>query len=117
MAMFNFLRGKGRVRVPLTPDEAREQGSKMPFRREWECACGATLKIRAEEDRQEGHSNYVPFPSGHPLEGHSQIRTISLNWNGLAEERGWGTDPVKCPACRAGMSVKEYKEAKRTGNL
>lgn len=117
MAFWNFLSGKGTVRVPLTPEEAREQGMKFVYRRVWECSCGAILRIRAKDSRREGPSNYEPFPENHPRAGHSQILSSQLTWNGLAEERGWLTDPIKCPACRLGMSRAEFKEAKREGAL
>lgn len=117
MALFNFLTGKGRVRVPLTPDEAREQGSTMVHRREWVCECGSALRIRSKDPHPDGISNFVPYPNEHKLGGHSQIPPIFLTWNGLAEERGWKTDPVQCPACQRGLSRNDYKQGRRLGHL
>lgn len=118
MAFLNFRRKKGTVRVPLTPEEARERGSRMQYRREWECGCGARLAIRAKDDRMDGASNFAPFPEGHKHEGHSQILSGQLSWNGMAEERGWQTgEVVKCPACQAGVSLSDYKATKRDVRL
>lgn len=117
MAFWNFHTKQGTVRTPLTPEEARERGSVMRHQREWECSCGAKLRIRARDSRSEGASNFVPFPKGHKYVGHSQIPTTFLSWNGMAVERGWSTDPVKCPACVRGMPLKEYKHRKRSGKL
>lgn len=117
MAFFNFLRGQGIVRTPITPEEARERGDAMQYRREWQCACGTQLKIRAREPHFDGPSNFVPYPVGHNLAGHSQLQPRFLTWNGMAEERGWKTDPIQCPACQKGLSLKDYKEGRRKGLL
>ena len=81
----------------------------MAYRRTWACGCGATMTIRAREDRRAGPSNYAAYQVGHPLAGHAQLPSSSLTWNGLLEERGWRAEPVTCPACLAGMSVRAYK--------
>jgi hypothetical protein len=66
--------------------------------------CGAVLRIRSRDQRKDGPSNYV---LGRPA--------AELNWNGLAEERGWDPGaPVLCPACRAGLTVAAYKLMRRT---
>lgn len=114
MAVWDFL-GKSAdfVRNPLTPQEARSARRTFQFRQNWQCKCGAELTIRAKEDRSSGPSNFVPYPEGHRHEGHSQVMSGALTWDGLAEERGWQTRPTKCPACVAGVSVAKYKELRR----
>lgn len=116
MGLFNFLKTAGSTltkRTPLTPDEVRDVAAGMQYRAEWHCPCGANLRIRARDSRRTGPSNFVVFPENHPRAGHSQIASSQLNWNGLAEERGWGTDPVKCPACIQHMSVADYKRSRK----
>ncbi len=73
----------------------------------------ARLFIRSRTDRAEGPSNFdrtrqdVTRPETKQQPG-------ELNWEGLAEERGWTTRfAVMCPACKAGMTVAEFKKAKR----
>jgi hypothetical protein len=111
-------------KIPLTPAETRAAARTFQFRRTWTCAnpvmvdgvkaqCGATLTIRARADRAEGPSNFVPYPTGHRYAGHSALPSDALTWNGLAAERGWETDPVTCRACQAGLTVDEYKQARR----
>lgn len=106
--------------VPLTPEEVRIVGKEFRYGRIWRCSgrdCKAELKIKAKANRANGPSNFVPYPVGHKLAGHSQVPTMDLTWNGLAEERGWLTNPVVCPACRHGLTVLEFKQAKREGRL
>ena len=103
--------------VPLTLTEAREAARTFGFRRLWICACGATLTIRAKEDRPEGPTNFRPYPPTHRSAGHTQVASTFLTWNGLAEERGWLSDPVRCPACRVGLSREAYRQARREGRL
>jgi len=107
----------GGMRIPITPVEAQRAGRAFQHRREWDCPCGAQLKIRGREDRSSGPSNFQPFPVGHAYAGHSQVSSGALSWNGLAEERGWKTDPVKCPACQHGVSVEGYRQARRDGTI
>ncbi|MGH9256589.1 MAG: hypothetical protein ACRD3C_18670 [Vicinamibacterales bacterium] len=135
MAIWDFLRiGRtASVRTPLTDTEVREMGSKFPFVRTWVCVgrgCDtrppnrglarrpATLTIRSEIDRSRGPSNYEAYPASHPTKaGHATLPSHMLNWNGLVEERGWGSNPVLCPACTRGLSVRDYKEQRRQGLL
>lgn len=112
----DVLRGKplpGSIRMELTPAQAEAIGRTFEFKRVWTCGCGAQLKVRARDDRADGPSNFVPYPGGHPLFGHSMVKSALLTWNGLAEERGWKTEPIACPACQAGMPLADYKQAKR----
>lgn len=113
MPMWNFLSKRGTVRTPLTPQEARETGATMQYRRQWECGCGARLSIRAKDSRRDGPSNYVASPAGH-----SVVPAGQLTWNGMAEERGWQTgEVIRCPACRQGMTVHEYKQMRRAESV
>lgn len=75
----------------------------LKFLHTWTCSCGAALRIRCRVDRHEGPSNFVVWPveSDDPKYGHSMIPAMALNWNGLAEERGWRTNPIQCPNCQA----------------
>jgi uncharacterized CHY-type Zn-finger protein len=50
--------------------------------------------------------------------GHSILPSGQLNWLGMLEERNWITTPtIVCPACKHGMTNKDYKEARRNGKL
>lgn len=101
-------------RTLLTPQETRDAAVTFQFWREWACSrCHARLKIRTRAPREDGPSNFVMYPKGHLLAGHSQVPADQLNWNGLAEEREWKTDPVVCPACRRGLTVTDYKAQRR----
>ena len=95
------------------------EGISKPFQyvKVWTCRCGAELKIRAREDRSNGPSNFVAYGIESLRKGHSKIKSSDLTWDGLAEERGWKTQPVECPACQRGLSVEEYKRLKREGLL
>lgn len=90
--------------TPEQPEEPKEieLPKRFKHKREWFCACGARIAIRATTPRAEGAGNYVPG-----------IQPGLLNWNGLLQERGWGTEPATCPACREGLTVAEYKVKKR----
>lgn len=103
------------VSVPITSEEVRAVGKEFEFRHAWRCGCGATLKIRARENRSTGASNFMPWPAGHPYAGHSQLPSSALTWAGLAEERGWKVDPVECPACQRNLSRAQYKALKVSG--
>jgi hypothetical protein len=71
------------------------------FARAWTCGtCQQQMRIRVRQDRAEGPSNYETYPPRHPKHGHSVRPSGDLNWNGLAEERGWTTNPVCCPTCK-----------------
>lgn len=116
--MWNFFRrSTGTVRTPLTPAEARSAGSTFLYRREWQCACGAQLRIRTREERADGPSNFHPYPAGHKLAGHSRLPANELTWAGLAVERGWRVEPVRCPACQQGLTASDYRVARRQGAL
>jgi hypothetical protein len=95
--------------TPLTPGETAAAKAAFEYRRVWTCPCGAQLRIRAREARADGPSNFRMGPGGHAV-----LPSSDLTWNGLAEERGWQTDPVCCPACQRGMSVAAYKDARRS---
>lgn len=105
----------GLRQIPISPQVVEALGKSFEFVRVWQCGCGAKLKIRAREARKDGPSNLTVYPEWHKLGGHSIVPSGMLTWNGLAEERGWQTDPVLCPACQAGMTVAEYKAARRAG--
>lgn len=77
----------------------------------------ARLFIRSRADRAEGPSNYDASRQNIARPDLKQ-QPSELNWNGLAEERGWTTAPVvMCPACQVGMTVAEYKRVKRQMGL
>lgn len=99
-------------RVPLTKEEVVRSGKVYRFSKTWQCSCGAELKIRSKQGHNNGPSNFVEG-----ARGHATLSPGQLTWDGLAEERGWMTTPVKCPACRRGLSVSAYKEARRVGKL
>lgn len=104
--------------TPLTPEEARHAARTFSHRRTWVCRCGATLTVRARDSRADGPSNYQVCPPDFPIvrmRGHSLLPSGDLTWNGLAAERGWESDPVRCPACQRGMTVSDYRVAKRAG--
>ncbi len=113
MGVMNWLRRTvqtGTVRIPLTPQEARDSGRAFAYQRDWVCRCGARLRIRAREDRDGGASN---FESHLTRGGHATRASHELTWDGLAAERGWRTDPVTCPACHRGMTVAAYRRFTR----
>lgn len=100
------------------PKEVARELKGFEYRRAFECSACETdkktqISIRSREDRMDGPSNFLPYPVGHKLAGHSQVESGQLTWNGLLEERGWDSDPVRCPACKAGMSLADYKAARR----
>jgi hypothetical protein len=104
-----------KTRTPIPPEVVQALKPSMKHRFEWTCGCGAVLAIRSREPRADGPSNFHPHPT---KPGHSAVSAALLNWHGLAEERGWKVHPkTVCPACQAGMSVKEYKIARREGRL
>ncbi len=105
--------GARRVRLAIPAEHVETITRRFLFAHEWICACGATLRIRSKEDRSTGPSNFVAFPAGHKLAGHSQVPSGGLTWDGMAEERGWQTRGTKCPACLAGLSVADYKQTRR----
>lgn len=110
----------------LSQQDVQEIGRSMKYSKEWFCACklhdgtvcGARLAIRADKDRDNEKSNFVGvYPPNHPdvrLRGHSIVPSGMLNWNGLAEERGWTVEPeVICPACKEGMTREEFLAERR----
>ena len=111
MGMFDLFK-KTKVelkkRTPLTPDEARYAARVFQFVKDFECGCGAHLKIRTKEDRSSGPSNFQP-----DAQGHSKVPSGLLTWDGLAEERGWKVRPTMCPACQRGLTVDQYKRLRR----
>lgn len=105
-------------RFALTDRAAQEIAAKMEFGWQWACACGAQLRIRSRIDHRHGPSNYEVFPGGHARAGHATVPPHALTWAGMAAERGWvpmDDDVAQCPACRAGLSLSDYKAAKRAG--
>lgn len=95
--------------TPITESEAKQLSEGMPHMAIWLCKCGAKLRIRSKIERSNEASNFYPDRGGH-----SRLPADLLNWNGLAEERGWITHPTAvCPACRKGLSVRDYKAMKR----
>ena len=114
-------RGTGLV-LAMSRENAEAAGQGFKFVRLWTCRCGANLRIRDKKDRKGGPSNFIPFPPEHPrLAGHSMLPSEHLNWNGMAEERGWKMqdegDGITCPACLRGLTVREYKDARRRGEI
>lgn len=112
--------------VPLTPAETRAIKASMAYRRAWTCTCGAQLRIRARETRADGPSNYQGVHTAQSVRassvpasfiGHSIVAHGDLNWSGLAEEQGWQTDPIRCPACQRRLTVSAFKDARRAGLL
>ena len=104
--------------------EAARQLPGFEHHRRFSCACTVTgeasddaqrtsITIRSRTARADGPSNFLPYPPGHRLAGHSQVAATELNWAGLLEERGWDSNPVRCPACKAGLTVQAYKSARR----
>jgi hypothetical protein len=106
-----------RVTLPNHPPPLDYPKPPLKHVRTFVCDCNATMRIRSRDARDDGPSNFVAFPPAHPRKGHAQQPSGVLNWAGLAEERGWKTDPVQCPACQRGMTVADYKKAKKLGRL
>lgn len=118
-------------RMPLTPAETASATRPFRFHHTWLCPCGARLTIRSREARLDGASNFEGVHTWETIRaartrgqivteaalGHSILLPQFLTWNGLAEERGWQIDPVRCPACQRGMSVAAYKQVRRHGRL
>lgn len=130
MAKFPFIgrlvRRNGKMSAPIPQHLVQDLAKSSKFKdfRVWTCACGATLKIRATFDRGDGPSNFEGFHDELSVEkynlpknrvGHSIVSNGKLNWNGKAEEVGWNTNPIQCPACKLGLSVQDYKEKRRAG--
>jgi len=130
--MFNFFRKSGtgataavQQVTPITPVEVRDLSGTMKYHVTWvctgpKCTIGkpghepkkATITIHARDERPDGPSNFVAVKGGH-----SKLPSSDLTWNGLIEERGWKSNPVLCPACQRGMTIREYKEHRRKGGL
>ena len=107
MSVFDYFNKK-----PLTSDEVRELKG-FDFKREFFCSkCRARLSIRSRDERDDGPSNFSHFPYPHKLAGHATLPAHLLNWKGLVEERGWKVEPVVCPACQKGVSVREFRLGK-----
>jgi phage FluMu protein Com len=107
------------IRFPLNKEVARDITG-FNFQRTFKCSCvneftenPTQITIRTRTDRSDGPSNFLSYPDGHKQVGHSQVDSDLLSWNGLLEERGWDSSPVKCPACKAGVDLKTYKESRR----
>lgn len=143
--MWNFLRFRrtpvgvqALVRTPLTRTEAATKPGFVHVR-VWTCTghgCNAAppgtparpaqLTLRRREDLPDWPSNFGGVHTAESVRkarlharqiGHSIVPSETLNWNGLAEERGWTTAPVRCPACQAGVSVAEFRAARRAAAL
>lgn len=95
---------EGKVSLPITREVVEKFEKPFKYVREWTCGCGNNLRIRARDHREDGPSNFKKDVNGRVTLSHGE-----LNWNGLAEEKGWNVNPVQCPACIAGMSTEEYK--------
>lgn len=93
-------------------DPAGREIPPFEFGYEWHCGCGARLFVRSRTARDEGPSNFDPARQD-PARPELKQQPSTLNWAGLAAERGWQTDPVVCPACQAGLSLAEFKARKR----
>jgi len=105
--------------TPLTPQEVAQAAKSFKFRKVWTCTGNhpdrpVTLTIRSRQPRSDRPTNFVAFPDGHENAGHSVMPAWALTWDGMAEERGWQTIPdVKCPACVAGMALRDFKAKRR----
>lgn len=109
--MINFFKATrkgGTISAVLTRELADKIARPFKFVKIWTCPCGAQLKIRAKDNRENGDSNFAVDTHGKATLEHGE-----LNWNGLAEEKGWHVNPVKCPACINGMTVEAYKASRR----
>jgi hypothetical protein len=105
-----FVKSGGITEVPK--GSAKKFG--MRYSRIFKCACGTQMVIHAADPRDDLPSNF----EGVKPTGHSNVPAHALNWKGLAEERGWKTDPkIVCPACQRGLSLAEFKRLRRTGQL
>jgi hypothetical protein len=85
---------------------------KMAHRRSWQCACGATLVIKAHDARAEGPSNFVVDTNPRRQTfGHALTPSGRLTWEGLRDERGWERegDQVQCPACVQGRTRDAHR--------
>jgi len=103
-----------RVHVPINKELMERVIEPLKYLKVWKCSCGIELKIRARAPRSESESNW----QGVNELGHSKLKSSDLNWNGLANERGWEVEPeVKCPACQRGLTIEDYKEMKRKSGL
>lgn len=82
---------------------------KYKYVKQWNCQCGAQLRIKSTTSRDEGASNFVPTRSGH-----ATLPSGELNWAGLANERGWKPEQDRmCPACQAGVDLATFKRLRR----
>jgi len=110
----NPIRAGSRVSIPIDREILPQVIKAFTHVRTWTCGCGAELKIRSRDDHPEGKSNFIVYPTGHTLAGHSVLPPSELTWNGLATERGWIVEgAVQCPACQRGMTVDAYKAMRR----
>lgn len=105
------------IHIPIPPEKLESIKEGMRYSRTWVCstpvhylANGSVrkspvkLKITGIKDRENGPSNFKGvFPAFYPIErfrGHSIVPSGELNWNGIAEERGWQVEPiVLCSIC------------------
>lgn len=132
MRFLDFFRRKQQQQQqqPIAETTLEAYRKKLQYVKEFQCSCtdsnghNTTIKIRSAKPRDEGPSNFqgVFTPElcktlGVPLRyvGHSIVPSGELNWKGLLEERNWSVDPVKCPACKLGISVEAYRSARRAG--
>lgn len=82
---------------------------KFKYVKQWNCQCGAQLRIKSTTSRTEDASNFVPTRSGH-----ATLPSSELNWAGLANERGWKPEQDRmCPACQAGVDLATFKRLRR----
>lgn len=118
MGLWDRLRPSGTIKTPLTPAEVEQMAPTLPFVRDWFCVkCNSRLRIRSEANREDGPSNFVMHPPGHPLAGHATLSSGELTWNGMAEERGWHVrGKTVCPACRRGLTVEQYQLKRQMEN-
>jgi hypothetical protein len=99
-------------RKPLLPSELPEVRRSFSYAKHWRCPCGANLHIRSRDPRADGPSNFAGVKLGRLKQAHSVVPADQLNWDGLAHERGWETNPTRCPACQHGMTCAEYRRSR-----
>jgi hypothetical protein len=120
MALFEFLwRRPGRVPsviTPLTSADVLASAEKFKFVHAWRCGCGAQLRIRTAEPRAVDSNWNGDRPDRHG-QRHSVVAAGLLSWDGLANERGWETNPTRCPACVAGLPLATFKAVRREARV
>lgn len=130
MSILDIFKSTIRRKVTIPQELLEAAKSRHPFNFIWKCvSCSAQITIRSQKSRGSETSNfqgvYTPelcakLNVHRRFIGHSIVPSGDLNWNGLLEERNWihlGDNKAKCPACQKGMTIEQFKAAKKAGLL